>query len=149
MKRVNKVTVKQEFAPTKIFNLKDVCDGEYKPLTQKETKLLNELFDRYILNVTGWCTISYGEITRPVFVHQYKRGKIAPKTKMVKIWGDGNIDPKYILTNRGFVLAGENYDSDGSTANYDNDSSQWTWTNGVDPEVQTFNVDYVDSQKKQ
>jgi hypothetical protein len=149
MKKLSKVTVKQEFIPKKEYALADVCNGEYKPLTQKETKLLNELFAREIFNSKGWCMISHSGITRPLFIHQYKKGKVVPKSKTDSIWKDGNVDPKYILTTKGFVLAGENYGSDGSTVNYDNDSSQWTWTNGVDPEVQTFDVDYVDSQKKQ
>lgn len=158
MKKLSKVTVKQGFIPKQEYALADVCNGKYKPLTQKEMKVLNELFNRYVFNEKGWCMVSHNGITRPLFVHQYKRGKVAPKSKIESIWRDGNVDPKYILTTNGFVLAGDNYNNiseqkttagDSCSTISDSDPSQWSWTNGVESGVFTFNVDYVATDKKQ
>jgi hypothetical protein len=98
--------------PTIPFGLEDIYDGKFKPLTKKENEKFLSLQARDIFNKTGFKTIKYGKTPQVIFVHKYNQGTIVPKWEINKVWRNGNIDPKYILTYKGFVLASENYSFD-------------------------------------
>lgn len=152
MNNTNQVLGGVSFMSPLIFSLSGIYEGKLKPLTEKEQKRLEQLEARKCFNDVSYKIIRYGNIQRPVFVHAYKKGKIVPKEKIAEVWRDGNVDPKYVLTSKGFVLISEMYDIDTGTCvpysqvtSITTDNNLWDKAtyNGETTGPVTFDVDHI------